>query len=88
MPFAQRPDVSPPGGVPRSVRVACEPLERRMLLSTTSVDAVDGTSVTTDSAVDAAATSEVKTNNGTDHPDGWHVHNDGKVHFHGKFRWV
>ena len=80
MPLAQRPSESQAGRVARAAAVAFEPLESRTLFSGTPVDAVDATTVTTDSTVDVTAT-DLRTNNGG---------GGGKlgIHFHGKFRWV
>ena len=69
--------------------VACEFLERRALLSGTAAGAVDtGTAPTTDTTVDAAPATDVKTNNGGGNDGGVYVDGNGKLHFHGKFSWV
>ena len=78
-----------PGAPGAAAPAAFESLEGRMLLSGTAVDAVDTTSTTTtDSTVDAAAATDVKTNNGGGNDNGWYFDANGKLHFHGKFQWV
>jgi hypothetical protein len=77
-----------PGAPVITAAAAFESLEGRMLLSGTAVDAVDTTTATADSTVDAAAATTVKTNNGGGNDGGLYVDGNGKFHFHGKFSWV
>jgi len=77
-----------PGAPVAAAPAAFESLEGRMLLSVTAVDAVDTTTTPTDSTVDAAASTGIKTDNGGGNDGGFYVDGNGKLHLHGKFNWV